>query len=158
MFRNCEPDAEIVTTHTDVFEKDGRSISYRRLTLTRYGEEVTAETLAELDIPVKMPARKKTPSSRSRSRTGSQSKSRSKKGTAPATPQDAKLEASLRAWRKEEAKKNSVPAFRIMTDRTLLGVTEARPRNEAALLAVYGAGPSLVAKHGEQILQIVRDA
>ena len=150
--------AEIVTTHTDVFEKDGRSISYRRLTLTRYGEEVTAETLAELDIPVKMPARKKTPSSRSRSRTGSQSKSRSKKGTAPATPQDAKLEASLRAWRKEEAKKNSVPAFRIMTDRTLLGVTEARPRNEAALLAVYGAGPSLVAKHGEQILQIVRDA
>jgi len=45
-----------------------------------------------------------------------------------------------------------------MTDKVLLGIAATRPENETALLAVPGAGPSLVKKHGGEILGIVRDA
>ena len=154
----------MVTSRTDVFEKDGKSIPYHRLTLTRRGEKANARTLAALQVPAKAATppkgrRSRTkPKTRAKPRTRAKPKNRSKKNAAPATPRGSRLEASLRAWRKDEAKKKRVPAFRIMTDKALLGVTESRPKNETALLAVYGVGPSLVAKHGGKVLQIVRDA
>jgi superfamily II DNA helicase RecQ len=76
---------------------------------------------------------------------------------APATPRTTRIDTALRAWRKDEATKKRVAAFRIMTDKALLGVASSRPENETALLAIHGVGPSLIAKHGERILQIVRD-
>jgi DNA topoisomerase-3 len=148
----------MVTSRTDVFEKDGKSIPYHRLTLTRRGEKANARTLAALQVPAKAATRKKGRRSRTKPRTRAKPKTRSRKNAAPATPRDSRLEASLRTWRKDEAKKKRVPAFRIMTDKALLGVIESRPKNETALLAVYGVGPSLVAKHGGKVLQIVRDA
>ncbi len=45
-----------------------------------------------------------------------------------------------------------------MSDKVLSGISESRPENETALLAVHGVGPSLVTKHGIRILEIVRDA
>ena len=45
-----------------------------------------------------------------------------------------------------------------MTDKVLLGLAASRPESETALLAVPGVGPSLVKKHGEIVLKIVRDA
>jgi hypothetical protein len=45
-----------------------------------------------------------------------------------------------------------------MTDKALFGIATGRPTNEAALLAVPGVGPSLVAKRGTKILRVVRDA
>jgi DNA topoisomerase-3 len=45
-----------------------------------------------------------------------------------------------------------------MSDKVLSAIAATRPENETALLAVHGVGPSLVAKHGEKILEIVRDA
>jgi DNA helicase-2/ATP-dependent DNA helicase PcrA len=51
-----------------------------------------------------------------------------------------------------------VPAFRIMPDRTLLGIAQARPRDEAALLTVSGMGKTLVAKYGEALLALVQRA
>ena len=45
-----------------------------------------------------------------------------------------------------------------MTNKVLAAVAAARPQDEAALLEVPGVGPSLVAKHGAKILQLVRDA
>ena len=70
----------------------------------------------------------------------------------------ARMDAGLRDWRKDEATKKRVPAFRIMTDKEVLGIAASRPEDETALLAVKGVGPSLVAKHGGKILEIVHDA
>jgi superfamily II DNA helicase RecQ len=70
---------------------------------------------------------------------------------AAASSEDA-LEAQLRAWRSAEAKKR---AFRILTDRTLLGIAEARPTSEAQLLAVSGMGMTLLQKYGSALLAIV---
>jgi superfamily II DNA helicase RecQ len=48
-----------------------------------------------------------------------------------------------------------VPAFRILTDRALLALAEARPTSESGLLAVPGLGPRLVARYGEPLLRMV---
>jgi DNA topoisomerase III len=68
---------------------------------------------------------------------------------------DESLTAALRAWRLAEARRRGIPAFRILTDRTLAGLAEERPANEEELLAVPGMGPKLVERHGAQLLKIV---
>ena len=40
---------------------------------------------------------------------------------------------ALRTFRKEEARRLGVPAFVVMTDRDLLAIAEAAPKNEDAL-------------------------
>ena len=148
----------MVSSRADVFEKDGKSIPFQRLTRTSLAEKANAGTLATLQIPAKVATPTKGPRSRAKPKTRAKPKRRSKKSAAPATPRSSRLDAALRVWRKDEATKKRVPAFRIMTDKVLRGVAASRPENETALLAVHGVGPSLVAKHGGQILQIVRDA
>jgi len=58
--------------------------------------------------------------------------------------------------RLSEAKRAGVPAFRVLHDRTLLAIAAARPRDEAALLAVPGIGPALLKRYGRQVLGICR--
>jgi DNA topoisomerase-3 len=144
--------AGMVTIRADVFEKDGKTISFHRLTRTRLGENANERTLAALQVPVKLKAREKKRRSRGKP------KKRAKKYAAPVAPRSSKLDAALRAWRTEEATRKRVPAFRIMTNKVLAAVAAARPDDEAALLAVHGVGPSLVAKHGVKLLKLVRDA
>ena len=55
-----------------------------------------------------------------------------------------------RPWKKR------VPAFRILTDKTLLGLAAARPRDEAGLLEVPGIGPKLAEKSGARLLAPLR--
>ncbi len=154
----------MVSSRPDVFEKDGKSIPFHRLTLTRLGQQADLVALAAVQVPTKVETQRKGPrtraaaKSRAKSKTPAKSKSRSKRSTPPASPRIARIDAALRAWRKAEATKKRVPAFRIMTDKVLLGIAASRPENETALLAVDGAGPSLVKKHGEKIFEIVRDA
>jgi len=160
----------MVNSRLDVFEKDGKTIPFHRLALTPLGEKANAGTLAAIQIPAKVETHKKEPRSRStakpraksktpaQSKTSAKSKPRSKKNAPLASPRIGRIDAALRAWRKAEATKKRVPAFRIMTDKVLLGIAATRPENETALLAVPGVGPSLVKKHGGEILEIVRDA
>ena len=77
----------------------------------------------------------------------------SARSTATAPPPS--VEAALRAWRSSEAARRGVPAFRILSDRTLLGITRALPSDDAELLDVSGIGPSLLAKYGRALLAIV---
>ena len=67
------------------------------------------------------------------------------------------LVRALKAWRLTKAKQRRIPAFRILTDRTLLEVAISAPRDDEALLAVKGMGPRLVGKYGREILALVRN-
>jgi DNA topoisomerase-3 len=67
----------------------------------------------------------------------------------PVSPQ---LVETLKAWRKSEAQRRRVPAFRILTDRALTALAAERPRSEADLLNVPGIGPTIVEKYGREIL------
>ena len=162
----------MVSCRPDVFEKDGKSIPFHRLQLTQIGEKANVHTLAAIHVPTKVETQRKAASKRKaatqkkgrRSRATekppakSQSTARGRKKTPPASPRTERIDAALRTWRKAEATKKRVPAFRIMSDKVLSGIAVSRPDSETALLAVHGVGPSLVTKHGVQILEIVRDA
>jgi endonuclease III len=45
-----------------------------------------------------------------------------------------------------------VPAFRILTNKTLDALAERRPRTQSELLAVPGVGPKLLQTHGAALL------
>jgi DNA topoisomerase-3 len=74
----------------------------------------------------------------------------------PSSGANAGLVATLRAWRLEEAKRRRVPAFRVLTNRALVAVAEARPTTSQALLNVKGLGPKVVKDSGAAILSLCR--
>ncbi len=65
---------------------------------------------------------------------------------------------ALKVWRRAEAARRKVPAFRILTDRAVHALAAARPESEADLLNVQGIGPAIVQKYGREILGILGGA
>jgi RecQ family ATP-dependent DNA helicase len=136
------------------FEKDGRMIAYRKVSLTDAGEDISSATRLNLFLPDARAEREAAPRSRGKSKAASKA--------APAlidvevvySPQEAELEKKLRAWRNEEAKKNGFPAFRIFGDKTLRGIVLERPRTMDDLLRVDGIGPEKASRFGESICAI----
>jgi DNA topoisomerase-3 len=56
------------------------------------------------------------------------------------------------------AKRQGVPAFRIMTDKVLLAIAEQQPQTAAALFAIPGLGITAIEKYGAQIYRVVSAA
>ena len=73
-------------------------------------------------------------------------------------PGDEGLLEALKAWRRDIARRDSVPAYVVANDATLAGVAAARPRSPSALLGVSGIGPAKLEHYGEDILRIVSAA
>jgi DNA topoisomerase-3 len=86
------------------------------------------------------------------SRRGSARKSRQSGVPLPASGPSAALVATLRAWRLLESKKKRVPAFRVLTNRALVAIAEARPHSTAALREVTGVGPKLLKSYGAVLI------
>jgi DNA topoisomerase III len=96
------------------------------------------------------------PAKRSR-KTGKRASRKGARTTAVALPSSgasAGLVATLRAWRLIEAKKKRVPAFRILTNRALVAIAEARPKTAEALRSVTGVGPKLLQTYSAQLVQL----
>jgi DNA helicase-2/ATP-dependent DNA helicase PcrA len=72
----------------------------------------------------------------------------------PATYDEATL-VTLKEWRKSEASEQSVPAYCVFTDATLMAIAEARPHTPADLVKIHGLGATKAAKYGEQVLDII---
>ncbi|MEI9950291.1 MAG: DNA topoisomerase 3 [Pseudomonadota bacterium] len=72
----------------------------------------------------------------------------------PSSGASASLVATLRAWRLGEAKKKRVPAFRILTNRALVAIAEARPVSGEALRNVSGVGAKVLESYGVQLVQL----
>jgi ATP-dependent DNA helicase RecQ len=66
--------------------------------------------------------------------------------------------ARLKAWRLEEARRQSVPAYVILHDATLAEVARRRPRELAALAAIPGIGAHKLERYGRAVLGVVDDA
>jgi superfamily II DNA helicase RecQ len=103
--------------------------------------------------------RARTPSERRRSKSSRAKSSRrtTARGSAvalPVTGPSAPLVARLRAWRLQEAKRRRVPAFRVLTNRALVAIAEARPSSAASLRAVGGVGPKLLHTYGPQLVAL----
>ena len=68
----------------------------------------------------------------------------------------AALVTALKTWRLHEARRRKIPAFRILTDRTLHALADARPATEDELLAVHGIGPKIAQTYGAALIAICR--
>jgi len=70
----------------------------------------------------------------------------------PATADREALEAALRAWRSEAAKRVGVSAFIVLHDKHLLSIVESNPRTLAELARCQGMGPARLERWGDEIL------
>jgi ATP-dependent DNA helicase RecQ len=64
----------------------------------------------------------------------------------------------LRRWRRELAKSLRIPAYIIMTDRTLLSLAAALPVDRQSFLAIKGTGENRWERFGPKILEICKGA
>lgn len=145
------------------FEKDGRSIPFRKAMLTSAGEAIEEGERLELEIKALAPAKTKAPKGKGKAK--GKKKARVPKrqpalvgAVTAAAGEDRRLEESLRQWRLAEAKRRGVPAFRIFGDATLRAIAEQRPATAAELLAIPGIGLNTVEKYGAHIYRLVQAA
>ena len=71
------------------------------------------------------------------------------------TEVDPVVEQALRTWRSERSRRDSLPAFIILHDRTLLAIAAARPTTLPALRRVDGIGPAKLDQYGDEILAVL---
>jgi ATP-dependent DNA helicase RecQ len=77
-------------------------------------------------------------------------------GTAAPANADPDLYARLKAWRAEQARTQSVPAYVVFHDSTLAAIAAAQPRDIDALSAIPGIGAKKLERYGEGLLQLMR--
>jgi ATP-dependent DNA helicase RecQ len=68
---------------------------------------------------------------------------------------DQYLFDALRAWRREEAARQSVPPYVIFHDRTLAEIAATRPSNPDALSKIGGVGQGKLDRYGAAVLKLV---
>jgi superfamily II DNA helicase RecQ len=133
------------------FEKDGKTISYRKASLTQEGEEFTdrdADTVVLRELVGGVVA-----AAPGKARGGKRAGRRAGEDE-PLSAGARELEERLRAWRKAEAAKLGQPAFCVFSDRTLRALAVERPVTEDDLLGVSGFGAVKAAKFGTAVCQI----
>jgi len=159
--------AGLIEVENTEFEKDGKVIPYRRISLTDAGLEARPTTPLPLLISdgvveefVVTPAdggRKKKAVSASDGNKGNGRKRGENHGQTAAlelTPQAQALAERLREWRTAEAKRLRVLPYVVLHDRTLTEMARVRPRNPNQLLAIDGIGSAKVEKFGAAILDL----
>jgi DNA topoisomerase-3 len=144
--------AGLVRLWEEVFEKNGKQIPYRKASLARgaeSGEGIEFVMKVAASAPLRRKRKKKAAAAPAPAVSAKQPQKRRDAG------QKSRIEEALRAWRLSEAKRRRVPAFRILTDRALEAMAEARPQTAAALLAIPGVGIHTVEKYGAQLYRIL---
>ena len=153
--------AGIVRIQESVFEKDGRSIPYRKAILARtVEEEEWADVELQIKVAIVAERRKRGKKAKAGKKAGKGAKkaAAAKPGAVPKKASggaDDRVVAALRAWRLGEARRRGVPAFRILTDQALDGIAAHRPATASELLAIPGIGLSTVEKYGAQIYRVL---
>jgi ATP-dependent DNA helicase RecQ len=147
--------AGLVSIEDAVFEKEGREINYRKVSLSSDAEDLEEGLLARLMVKdgpalplMKAGLKKRTPDP------GTEYPSEAVEHEAALTGRAGELWEKLRAWRVEEAKKLGVRAFHILGNKTLRAVAIEQPHTLNELLSVSGIGPSKAEKFGEAICRV----
>jgi ATP-dependent DNA helicase RecQ len=136
--------AGLITGWMDSFEKDRKTISYRRVSLktgewTHDVKWIDTVLLDKLRPPSKRAARK-----------------RRGKAAVDVSGADEQVIEALRIWRLGCARAKGVPPFMIFSDATMTQIAAAMPPDTSALLMVKGMGPRKVEQYGDDILRELR--
>ena len=73
----------------------------------------------------------------------------------PQQQSSAEVIERLKEWRRELARKQGIPAFMILHDRTIIELAQQMPTTRECLEEITGMGPMKIVKYGEEILRIV---
>ena len=73
-----------------------------------------------------------------------------------AAPDETVIVDALRAWRRDRAAADGVPAFLVAHDRTLADLARRRPQDRSALRACHGIGPARITRYGDELLALLR--
>ena len=76
--------------------------------------------------------------------------------TLPLAPVDGGLIERLRAARRELARANEIPAYRVFNDRTLQALATQQPTTPAELREIPGVGEWTASRFGERLLAVIR--
>ncbi|HEY3705729.1 MAG TPA: ATP-dependent DNA helicase RecQ [Terracidiphilus sp.] len=162
------------------FEKDGKVIPFRKISLTDAGMEVRANTPLNLLLsdgvveafgapPAAKKKKRSAPETQVQpARAGKEApavsaaaavaKPRAKeRAIVELTGRAADLAVRLKTWRADEAKRLRVPPYLILHDSTLNALAAHRPSTPHDLLAIEGMGPSKVGRFGEAILAMCNE-
>ena len=150
--------AGLVSIEEAVFEKEGRSINFRKVSLTTDGEDVDERVLSTLMVKdgfgtlvMKLtPAKRAVKAAAEAPASGAADAA----DEAELTGRAGELWEKLRTWRLDEAKNLGVRAFHILGNKTMRAVAVRGPRTLDELLAVSGIGPSKAEKFGEAICRV----
>jgi DNA topoisomerase-3 len=159
--------ARVVRLEDDSFVKDGAVVSFQRV-YALAGTEAADGGGPSFRVTVgkrrdaageKIRKRKRKSAevpgaARGRGRSNGERARGSPAGAVASAGSPALFEA-LRAWRLAEARRSGLPAFRILNDRTLLGIAAETPKDDTALLRVAGVGPGIARRYGAALLAIV---
>jgi RecQ family ATP-dependent DNA helicase len=154
-----------------VFEKEGKSIPFRKAGLTPAGAAIEDDAPLELVLKDAAQATAHSRKRRKKAKAAAPAKHKRARKSATGVPKAAVLTQSkaaaeipasqvaeaLRKWRLAEAKRRGVPAFRIFSDQALNAIAVRRPGTAAELLQIPGMGISNVEKYGAQLYRILQD-
>lgn len=139
------------------FEKDDRSIAYRRVSLTREGTDLPADDPLEFVLPdVAAPAasRARKPRAKISGKSPRTGETAAANDSAALSARESAIEGKLRTWRLAEAKKHGVPAFCVLGNKTLRTLAQQQPTTRSQLLTISGIGGAKAEKFGDAICQI----
>jgi DNA topoisomerase-3 len=139
--------AGLIELHDATFTADNREIHFRKAGLKPDGEATEPESALRLLI-------KEQPAKKGKRRAKTPAKAQRQKAV---NPEHTELEQALRQWRLAEAKKHSVPAFRIFPDRVLQAIASELPLSQDELLAVPGVSARMAKQYGVALTRIVAD-
>jgi RecQ family ATP-dependent DNA helicase len=152
------------------YEKDGEVKRYRKVRLTEAGREMRAAESVELLLsdgvveefggqgPALSRSKKSKPPAKTASAKAGDSTAAVSTEPVALSAKGEALAARLKEWRTAEAKRQGIPAFMVLHDRTLATVAQARPANPRQLLAISGMGPAKVERFGAAIIELCRAA
>ncbi len=143
---------KLVFVNEDEFEKGGERIKYQRIWLTREGRVEGIDALKHLLMAGEEPAGK------AALRKTKTAKAAAKPKPESAPKADADLLNALKVWRKQQADKEGVAAFRVFGNRVLEAIAEATPRTREELLQVPGIGPAKLSAYADGVLGTIRQA
>lgn len=84
-------------------------------------------------------------------------KEKKSKDSDPDELENPEIFKALVEWRKEVAKKQGIPAFRVLSTRALIQIANRRPAGRKEFLAVPGCGPRTTALYYEDIQNILAE-
>ena len=145
--------AGLISISEHTFEKEGKSIHYRKAELTEEGYSFELQDIRSIAVTSRGRVQNRKGNIQALGRKSDSPRKIKRSGSS----ENQELIESLREWRKRLARKRGLPAFRIFTNRVLANLASDLPTSDDELSMVEGVGPYFVEKYGKDVIRMVKE-